>query len=94
LRRAITESRGHIRLQHQFFRRSLSLHGGLFDAIALLDFGKLGYVVVGLFMLAWGLSVAAWKFGRMEERYGNVAISHCHTHTHDGGIEHSHEHLH
>jgi high-affinity nickel-transport protein len=72
----------------------LSLHGGLFDAIALLDFGKLGYVVVGLFMLAWGLSVAAWKFGRMEERYGNVAISHCHTHTHDGGIEHSHEHLH
>jgi high-affinity nickel-transport protein len=73
---------------------TLSLRGGLYDPIALLDFGKLGYVVVGLFLLAWGSSVAVWKFGRIEERYGGVATSHCHTHTHDGGIEHSHEHLH
>ena len=73
---------------------TLRLHGGLYDPIALLDFGKLGYVVVGLFLLAWGFSVAVWKFGRIEERYGGVATSHCHTHTHDGGIEHSHEHLH
>jgi high-affinity nickel-transport protein len=75
---------------------TLSLHGGLYDRIALLDFGKLGYVIVGLFLLAWGSSIAVWKFGRIEERYGGVATSHSHSHshTHDGGIEHSHEHVH
>jgi nickel/cobalt transporter (NiCoT) family protein len=71
---------------------TLHLHGGLYDPIALLDFGKLGYVVVGLFLLAWGFSVAVWKFGRIEERYGGVTTSH--RHTHDGGKEHSHKHLH
>ena len=73
---------------------ALGLHGGVFDGIARLDFGMLGYVIVGVFLLAWGSSVAVWKFGRIEERYGGGASAHCHTHTHDGGIEHSHEHLH
>lgn len=48
---------------------TLHLHGAPFDAIALLNFGKLGYVVVGLFLFAWGTSVAVWKIGRIEERY-------------------------
>ena len=73
---------------------ALGLHGSVFDGIARLDFGMLGYVIVGLFLLACGSSVAVWKFGRLEERYGGGASAHCHTHTHDGGIEHSHEHLH
>jgi nickel/cobalt transporter (NiCoT) family protein len=73
---------------------ALGLHGSVFDGIARLDFGMLGYVIVGVFLLAWGSSVAVWKFGRLEERYGGGASAHCHTHTHDGGIEHSHEHLH
>lgn len=73
----------------QVLIRTLGLHGGFYDSIALLDFGAFGYVVVGLFLLAWGCSVAVWKFGRIEERYGCAG----HAHTHDGGIEHSHEHL-
>ena len=73
---------------------ALGLHGSVFDGIARLDFGMLGYVIVGVFLLAWGSSVAVWKFGRLEERYGGGASAHCHTYTHDGGIEHSHEHLH
>ena len=73
---------------------ALGLHGSVSDGIARLDFGMLGYVIVGVFLLAWGSSVAVWKFGRLEERYGGGASAHCHTHTHDGGIEHSHEHLH
>ncbi len=73
---------------------ALGLHGSVFDGIARLDFGMLGYVIVGVFLLACGSSVAVWKFGRLEERYGGGASAHCHTHTHDGGIEHSHEHLH
>ena len=29
--------------------------------IAGLDFGVLGYVIVAMFLLAWGLSVAVWR---------------------------------
>ncbi len=49
---------------------ALGLHGSVFDDIARLDFGMLGYLIVGVFLLAWGSSVAVWKFGRLEERYG------------------------
>ena len=43
------------------------LHGTFCDAISRLDFGSLGYIVVGLFLLAWGLSLAVWRFGGVEE---------------------------
>jgi nickel/cobalt transporter (NiCoT) family protein len=46
----------------------MRLRGPLFDRIGGLDFGALGYVIVGLFLLAWGLSVAWWKFGRVSPR--------------------------
>lgn len=52
---------------------ALELHGSVFDYIARLDFGMLGYLIVGVFLLAWGSSVAVWKFGRLEERYGSAA---------------------
>ncbi|WP_428309429.1 HoxN/HupN/NixA family nickel/cobalt transporter [Hydrocarboniphaga sp.] len=47
----------------------LGLHGRLSDFIASLDFGVLGYLIVGLFLLAWCLSVAVWKFGRIGQRF-------------------------
>jgi nickel/cobalt transporter (NiCoT) family protein len=46
----------------------MRLRGPVFDRIGGLDFGALGYVIVGLFLLAWGLSVAWWKFGRVSPR--------------------------
>jgi high-affinity nickel-transport protein len=46
----------------------LGLHGSLSDRVAGLDFGKLGYFIVALFLLAWGASVAMWKFSRFGER--------------------------
>ena len=52
----------------------LDLRGRIYDIIAGLDFGLFGYVIVGMFLLAWGLSVALWKFGRMEERYGMTFV--------------------
>jgi len=70
------------------------LHGSFFDFVAALDFGILGYIIVGLFLLAWALSVGLWKFGRMEERYGSQLAAHAHSHQHDSGTQHSHEHLH
>ena len=76
----------------------LGLRGEFFDFIAALDFGILGYLIVGMFLLAWGISVAFWKLGRIEQRYSlrNEAHQHKHTHSHshDGGVEHSHDHLH
>jgi high-affinity nickel-transport protein len=40
---------------------ALRLHGGFFHAVVRLDFAGFGYLIVGLFLLAWGLSVAIWK---------------------------------
>ena len=46
----------------------LDLHGVIFDCVARLDFGILGYLIVGLFLGAWGLSAALWHFGQLERR--------------------------
>lgn len=78
----------------------LNLHSAFFDFLNQLDFGELGYVIVGLFLLAWGLSVAYWKLGRVQERYGQKEPQfsslhfHTHEHVHDGNVRHSHTHLH
>ena len=72
----------------------LDLHGPFFDFVAGLEFGVLGYLIVGLFLVAWVLSVAWWKFGRIEERYGEPSPMHSHPHSHNGGVQHSHRHLH
>lgn len=71
----------------------LDLKGPFLDRVAGLDFGVLGYVVVGTFLAAWGVSVAVWKFGRIEERYGRVHL-HAHKHEHDSGLSHTHRHFH
>jgi high-affinity nickel-transport protein len=73
---------------------ALHWHGSTAEFIARLDFSIVGYLIVALFLAAWGLSVALWKFGRMEQRYSLQLGPHSHTHVHDGGLEHSHEHVH
>jgi len=72
----------------------LDVHGPFFDFVAALNFGVLGYIIVGMFLLAWGLSVAYWKLGRIEERYSMVGGPHSHLHVHPDGSAHSHAHLH
>ena len=56
----------------QVLVRMLDLHGPVFDFISSLDFGVLGYLIVGMFLLAWGLSVALWKFGHLEGTLRNA----------------------
>jgi high-affinity nickel-transport protein len=73
---------------------TLDLRGPFFDFVSSLDFGILGYLIVGLFLLAWGLSVALWKFGRIEQRYGMKHDLHAHAHSHGDGVKHSHKHVH
>jgi nickel/cobalt transporter (NiCoT) family protein len=72
----------------------LNLRGGVYTFVAELDFGILGYLIVALFLLAWACSVAFWKFGHLEERFGRQAEPHSHAHSHDYGAAHTHQHLH
>jgi high-affinity nickel-transport protein len=47
----------------------LSLESGFWAFLTGLDFGKLGYGIVGLFVLTWVVSLAVWKLRRIEERW-------------------------
>src|ERR1700729_1707511 len=70
----------------------LDSHGPFSDFVTGLNFGMLGYVIVAMFLLAWALSVAFWKFARVEQRYS--LGPHAHMHVHADGCKHSHDHLH
>jgi high-affinity nickel-transport protein len=50
----------------------LSLGGGFWETLAALDFGKIGYVVVALFVVTWGVSLLLWRTRRIEERWGRL----------------------
>ncbi len=51
----------------------LGWKGAFFDFLnERLDFGVIGYTIVGLFLGAWLLSVVLWRVRRVEERYGHA----------------------
>jgi high-affinity nickel-transport protein len=47
----------------------LSLSGGFWDAISSLNdnFGTLGYLIIGIFILSWVVSLAVYRLGGYEE---------------------------
>ncbi len=47
----------------------LSLDDPVTNAIASVDLGNVGFIVVGLFVVVWVLAVGFWKLGRVEERF-------------------------
>src|SRR5207248_9941009 len=47
----------------------LQLESGFWSWLNALDFGQLGYGIVGLFVLTWAVSVTVWKTRRIEERW-------------------------
>jgi high-affinity nickel-transport protein len=53
----------------QVLSTKFQLEGGFWSWLNDLDFGKLGYVVVALFVVTWIVSVAVWKVGKIEERF-------------------------
>lgn len=48
--------------------------GGVLGSIQNLDFGLLGYIVVGMFAAAWAISYLVWRFGRIEERWSEAFV--------------------
>jgi high-affinity nickel-transport protein len=56
----------------QVLSGKLGWHGAFFDFLnERIDFGVLGYLIVGMFLAAWLGSVVLWKLRRVEERYGD-----------------------
>ncbi len=47
----------------------LGIDAGPLPWVASLDLGYVGFAIVGLFAVAWGIAVAVWRFGRIEERW-------------------------
>ncbi|HZP96489.1 MAG TPA: HoxN/HupN/NixA family nickel/cobalt transporter [Candidatus Limnocylindria bacterium] len=53
----------------------LGLEGQPWDTIAGLDFGSLGFVIVGAFVLTWIASFAIFRLRRVEERWEGMLRS-------------------
>jgi nickel/cobalt transporter (NiCoT) family protein len=54
----------------QVVAAKLALDGGFWAFLDELDFGRIGYVVVGLFVATWAFSLILWKARRIEDRWG------------------------
>jgi high-affinity nickel-transport protein len=53
----------------QVFATKLGLDDGFWAWLKSLDFGTIGYGVVGIFVATWLISVVIWKTRRIEERW-------------------------
>ncbi|WP_175922782.1 HoxN/HupN/NixA family nickel/cobalt transporter [Burkholderia latens] len=49
--------------------RALGPHGAAGTWVAALDLNDLGFAIVGLFVATWAVSIAIWKFARIEQRW-------------------------
>jgi len=47
----------------------LNLQGPFWNWVAAFDLNRIGFVIVGLFVVTWMVAIAIWKYGRLEERY-------------------------
>jgi high-affinity nickel-transport protein len=47
----------------------LGWHRGFWGWLSGLDINKLGFAIVGLFVLTWLVALAVWRFGRIEDRW-------------------------
>ena len=47
----------------------LGVNSGPLAAVGALDLEFVGYMIVGLFVAAWLIALAVWRFGRIEERW-------------------------
>ncbi|MEC3955725.1 HoxN/HupN/NixA family nickel/cobalt transporter [Nocardia sp. CDC153] len=51
------------------FVEKLSITTGFVAWIGNLDLGRLGYLIVGLFVLTWAVALAVWRFTDIESRW-------------------------
>jgi len=53
----------------QIVGEKLHLHSRLFNAINQLDLGDMGYILVIMFILVWGIAYFIWKYFNIEEKW-------------------------
>ena len=53
----------------QVVATKFDLDNGFWSFFNNLDFGKIGYGMVGLFALTWAGSITLWRTRRIEERW-------------------------
>jgi len=53
----------------QVFSEKVGLSSGFWEWIQNLNIGWMGYLLVFLFLISWGISLAVWKLGKIEERW-------------------------
>jgi hypothetical protein len=53
----------------------LRITSGPLAAIAELDLNIVGFVVAGMFVVAWALAIGIWHFGRIEQRWAAGRLS-------------------
>ncbi len=58
----------------QILSSELGLGGPFWGGLALLDSESLGYLIIGIFVVTWGISVAYYRYKRLDEfRFGSPA---------------------
>lgn len=56
----------------QIVSTKFNLGGRFWDAVNNIDFNKMGFVIVGAFLLTWVVAFSIWKTQRLEERWSAV----------------------
>jgi high-affinity nickel-transport protein len=59
----------------QVLASRLGWTGGFWNWLHGLDFGTLGYAIVGLFVATWLVAIAVWRWRRIEERWQPAALT-------------------
>jgi len=52
------------------------LSGGIWNWIAGIDLGSIGFIIAGMFVLIWVTALLVWRFGRVEQRW-TASIDAC-----------------
>ncbi|MEI7797965.1 MAG: HoxN/HupN/NixA family nickel/cobalt transporter [Actinomycetes bacterium] len=53
----------------QVFAGQLNLTGGFWDYASRFNLNSAGYFIVGSFVVVWGVALALWRFGNIEQRW-------------------------
>ena len=56
----------------QFFAMESGLDSGFWGWLQNLDFGIMGFILVGLFILVWVVSMICWKIFNFEEKKNSI----------------------
>jgi high-affinity nickel-transport protein len=51
--------------------------GTFWDWMANFDINKAGFIIVGMFVVTWGLALAIWRFGHIEEKWSAKLKDHA-----------------